>query len=135
MVRRSGGISSALLFRPPTAHWHAPSTGSRYPFFHRCKTKRQRFRSQRGKEGKNKDKDQGGYKGKGTGKGKDYKVDLTSSPPFRLVLGRSSTSSSPFLKGSLGVVLSRDGIEGVPTRCFFVLFVLTRRQPLRVESV
>ena len=28
-----------------------------------------------------------------------------------------------------------DGIEGVLTWCFFVLFVLTRRQPLRVESV
>ena len=37
--------------------------------------------------------------------------------------------------GSLGVVLSCDGFEGVLTRCFFVLFVLTRRQPLRVESV
>ena len=41
-----------------------------------------------------------------------------------------------FRLGSLGVVLSCDGIEGVQTRCFFfVLFVLTRRQPLRVESV
>ena len=29
--------------------------------------------------------------------------------------------------GSWGVVLSCDGIEGVPTRCFFVLFVLTWR--------
>ena len=33
------------------------------------------------------------------------------------------------------VVLSCDGFEGVLTWCFFVLFVLTRRQSLRVESV
>ena len=28
------------------------------------------------------------------------------------------------------MVLSRDGFEGVLTWCFFVLFVLSRRQPL-----
>ena len=63
-----------------------------------------------------------------------------SNTVVQLTEGRSARDKPKQLPakiflGSLGVVLSCDGIEGVPTRCFFVLFVLTRRQPLRVESV
>ena len=51
------------------------------------------------------------------------------------ILGHESVQQTVQPFKDLGVVLSCDGIEGVLTRCFFVLFVLTRRQPLRVESV